>query len=65
LRFEDLPAPSFPGHCEIVVATEPDRVAVIGGNEDDAVEMKHLPVTADGRLVSANYLAVLEVRYPR
>jgi hypothetical protein len=65
LRFEDLPAPAFPGHCEIVVAIEPGRLAVIGGNADDAVEMKHVPIATDGRLAASNYLTVIEVRYDR
>jgi hypothetical protein len=50
LRYADLPAPRFPAHCDIVVGTEPGQIAVIGGNVADGVTMRHVPVTADGKL---------------
>ena len=51
LRYDDLPAGRFPAHCDIVVDTAvPGQIAVIGGNVDDAVTMKHVPVTPDGKL---------------
>jgi hypothetical protein len=52
LRYDDLPTPElFPAHCDIVVDTARDGViSVIGGNIDDAVTMRHIPVTADGKL---------------
>jgi hypothetical protein len=50
LRFDDLPTGRFPGHCDIVVATGPGSLDVIGGNVDNSVSMKHIPVTAEGRL---------------
>jgi len=41
----------FPAHCDIVVDTTPAGVlGVIGGNISDAVTMRHIPVTADGKL---------------
>ena len=52
LRFDNLPtAELFPAHCDIVVET-PGRgtISVIGGNVEDTVTMRHVPVTADGRL---------------
>jgi hypothetical protein len=36
---------------------------VIGGNVDDAVTMKHVPVTQDGKLAMPNG-QVLDTRYP-
>jgi hypothetical protein len=63
LTFADLPAGPFPGHCDIVVAAAPGMLDVVGGNVDDAVTMKHVPVTEDGRLASADG-AVLDARYP-
>jgi Uncharacterized protein conserved in bacteria (DUF2272) len=50
IRYADLPTGRFPGHCDIVVATHPGSLDVIGGNVDNTVAMKHIPVTADGRL---------------
>jgi len=63
LRFEDLPAPPFPSHCDIVVGREPDRLAVIGGNVADAVALKHVPIAPDGRLATVE-AGVLDTRYP-
>jgi hypothetical protein len=39
------------------------QLAVIGGNVDDAVTLKHVPVTADGMLADADGV-VLDGRYP-
>jgi uncharacterized protein DUF2272 len=50
VRFDDLPTGHFPGHCDIVVAIRPAALDVIGGNVDNSVAMKHVPVTATGRL---------------
>jgi hypothetical protein len=63
VRFDDLPVERFPAHCDIVVDTSiPRQIAVIGGNVDDAVTMKHVPVTQDGMLASPNGV-VLDRRY--
>ena len=72
LTFADLPAPRFPGHCDIVVGLAGQappgapvvagQLAVIGGNVDDAVTMKHVPVTAEGLL--AGPAGILDTRYP-
>jgi hypothetical protein len=68
LRYDDLPVGSyFPAHCGFVVDTSmPQQIAVIGGNERDAVTMSHLTVTSDGKLVSdtatgAHFLAILKL----
>jgi hypothetical protein len=50
IRFDDLPTSRFPGHCDIVVQRHPGSLDVIGGNVDNSVAMKHIPVTADGHL---------------
>jgi hypothetical protein len=71
LRYTDLPAARFWGHCDIVVgdiavSRGGEGLAVIGGNVQDAVALKHLPLQPDGRLAVAPdrpWLAVLRVRY--
>lgn len=64
LRFADLPtAGSFPAHCDIVVDAAPGLLTVIGGNVDDAVTAKHVPVGADGRLADPDG-RVRDTRYP-
>jgi hypothetical protein len=64
LRYDDLPAGHFPGHCDIVVdTTVSGQISVVGGNVDDAVTMKHVPVTPDGRLATPDG-QVLDSRYP-
>ena len=56
LRYDDLPTLGlFPSHCDIVVegpkpGVTPPVISVIGGNVQDTVTMRHVPVTADGRL---------------
>ncbi len=50
LTFDQLPTDKFPAHCDIVVDIKPGQLDVIGGNVDNAVAMKHIPVTADGHL---------------
>ena len=52
IRFGDLPTGRFPGHCDIVVAVHPGSIDGIGGNVADTVGMRHIPVTADGRLAA-------------
>jgi len=64
LRYDDLPAGKFPAHCDFVVETRvPGQISVIGGNVDDAVTMKHVPVTTDGKLATPEGV-VLDTRYP-
>jgi hypothetical protein len=64
LTYDELPAGHFPGHCDIVVATTtPGQISVVGGNVDDAVTMKHVPVTPDGKLATPDG-QVLDTRYP-
>jgi hypothetical protein len=67
LRFDDLPSGRFPAHCDIVVGAAPGVLAVVGGNVDDAVTLKHVPTTADGRIADPRYpwFVVVRVRYER
>jgi hypothetical protein len=63
MRFADLPtSDAFAAHCAVVVGKGPP-LAVVGGNVDDAVVLTHVPVTADGRLATADG-AVVDGRYP-
>jgi hypothetical protein len=63
LSFDDLPAGHFPGHCDIVVDNAgPGQISVVGGNVDDAVTLKHVPVTPDGRLATPDG-QILDPRY--
>ena len=63
VRFDDLPtAHGFAAHCDIVVKTN-DMLTVVGGNVDDAVTMKHVPVTLDGKLAPPGGRPV-DDRYP-
>jgi hypothetical protein len=64
IRFADLPtAAPFPSHCDIVVGVAPGTLTVVGGNVDDAVTEKHVPVTASGMLAGPDGVPV-DTRYP-
>ena len=63
LTYDELPTASFPGHCDIVVAAGGSQLTVIGGNVDDSVTEKHIPVTASG-MVSDPVTGVVDTRYP-
>lgn len=62
LRYDDLPAGPYLSHCDIVVAAQARQISVVGGNVDDAVTMKHVPVTAQGTLAMPDG-RVLDTRY--
>lgn len=65
VRFEDLPTGHFPGHCDIVVARRPGSLDVVGGNVDNAVALKHVPVGPTGLVNDPDYpyFVVLRVAY--
>jgi Uncharacterized protein conserved in bacteria (DUF2272) len=74
VTFNQLPTDKFPGHCDIVVDIKPGQLDVIGGNVDNAVAMKYIPVTADGHLAGPDgvvldpdhhWFIVLKVLYQR
>lgn len=62
MRFEDLPATRFFGHCDIVVDAVPGQLTVIGGNVSGGVTMKHVPTTGEGVLEGPGGL--VDGRYP-
>ena len=45
-------------HCDIVVAMHPGSLDVIGGNVDNSVAMKRVPVAVDGRLAGPDGVVV-------
>jgi hypothetical protein len=64
LSYDDLPtAELFPAHCDIVVGP-PDSgiISVIGGNVQDTVTMRHIPVAATGKLTGPDGV-VLDQRH--
>jgi hypothetical protein len=64
LTYNDLPTSgSFPGHCDFVVAADPGQLTVLGGNVDDAVTEKHIPLTPSGMLADP-VTGVVDTRYP-
>lgn len=63
LRFEDLPAGNYTSHCDIVVAIADGALSVLGGNVDDTVTMKHIPIGPDGRIAGPGNV-VYDTRYP-
>ena len=63
MRFDNLPAPRFFGHCDVVIAATPGLLTVIGGNVAAAVTEKHVPTTPAGTLADASGL-VVDSRYP-
>jgi len=63
LTFADLPTPhGFPAHCSIVVAGQPNRISVIGGNVDDSVTLQHVPASNAG-LIGPPWFVILRVMY--
>jgi hypothetical protein len=74
VRYADLPAGDFPGHCDIVVAARPSQIDGIGGNVANTVALWHIPTAADGRLINPDgtvvdpdhpWFVVLRVDYDR
>lgn len=63
MSYDDLPAGGFPAHCDIVVGREAAALDVLGGNVDDAVTLKHVPVTPEGTLADADG-HLRDARYP-
>ncbi len=66
LAFKDLPLARFWGHCDIAVRRDGETLAVIGGNVEDAVTLRRMPLLPDGRLAplaERPWLVVLRVIY--
>ena len=51
IRYDELPTGRFASHCDIVTGVNPGTLEVVGGNVDNSVAMKRIPVSGDGRLV--------------
>ena len=62
LRFDRLPLRRAATHCDMVVSVESGKLTAIGGNVDDAVALKTVPLTSDSKLANAN--GPLDDRYP-
>jgi hypothetical protein len=63
MRYASLPTGRFPGHCDIVVTIRSGSLDVIGGNVENSVSMKHIPVTANGYLANPDG-AVVDPDHP-
>lgn len=64
IRFQDLPARSFPSHCDIVVSNGGGQIQVVGGNVDASVTMRNLPLSAAGTVADPRYNWFAVVRLP-
>jgi hypothetical protein len=56
--YDALPMGRFASHCDVVVRADSGVLTVVGGNVDDAVTMKHVPITPDGMLVAQDGMVV-------
>jgi len=64
LTFDDLPVGRyFPAHCDFVVdLSTSGEIDTVGGNDQDAVTMKHVPLAQDGKLASPEtWLVILRL----
>ncbi len=53
--------PGMKTHCDVVIAVAPGRVTVVGGNVNNSVTRRSLPLDAQGRLASPEHFAVIKV----
>ena len=63
IRYDELPTGTFASHCDIVVGIHPGSLDVIGGNVEDSVSLRRVPVTVDGRLAAFDG-AVIDPDHP-
>src|SRR5512145_1184533 len=56
--FDDLPAARFASHCDIVTSVEADHLSAIGGNVNDAVALKRLPITPERMIVGPDNMSI-------
>src|SRR5262245_57297670 len=48
-------------HCDVVVAASPGQLAVVGGNVDNSVARRNVPISANGLLTRPEYFAVIKL----
>ena len=63
LRFDDLPGPRFQGHCDLVTASGPGTLTVIGGNVAASVTLRHVRTDPAGHLTDPRWFVILRVLY--
>jgi Uncharacterized protein conserved in bacteria (DUF2272) len=56
--------PGMKTHCDVVVSVTPKQVTVVGGNVDNSVKQRTLPLSSDGLLASRDHFAVIKVHGP-
>ena len=62
VTFDMLPLRRAASHCDMVINVETGKLSAIGGNVDDAVALKVVPLTIEGKLGDAG--GPLDDRYP-
>jgi hypothetical protein len=63
ITFDLQPDDFYPSHCDIVVASRPDRITAVGGNLGEAGQVKAVTLAATGGVLNAkkSLIAVLRL----
>lgn len=48
-------------HCDVVTAVQPGRITLVGGNVDNSVSRRTLPLDADGFIRRPEYFAIIKI----
>jgi hypothetical protein len=48
-------------HCDVVVEVQPGSITAVGGNVDNSVSRKTIPLSSTGQLAAPGYFAVIKV----